>query len=323
MVTIRQIVVLFAFTLPISLLIVLHNKTESFATYILVAKIVLIIYSFEFYKQNLDKFFTNIVYALLFFSIISNVVYVLINAGIALPTYQVANTNTYLLLNAGYSVDVARGLGLVRNTGVFYEPGLYQFILSISCIWCIRIKKNKLFYYFFVTLISTFSIIGFVNALFVGWFYILKFRPALKYLAITLSFIIFIASLGVIENVINLKSETDSYFLRSSDLAEGLQLFFEQPFGGYGPSYFAKSDFNQTLRGNSNGIFGLLHQFGLTGLIYLIWFIIAGILKKRKLIVLVVLTTLFSQNIFQSDFFLTIFIFLLLDKKITKKFSNF
>lgn len=295
-----------------SVLTLANHHSEDLGVLSQILKSLLMIYSIRFFELRLEVFLLWLVRVLLMFSLLSNLVYVLVLVGIPLPMVQVANTNTYMMLNAGYGVDFANQLGLIRNSGVFYEPGLYQLPLSLACIWAIKAGRGRLFWYFWLTLVSTLSVIGLAHASLLMVVYFFR-QPALRMILSVLMLVIVLAvSFNDILVFYVAKTQTVSYMLRLGDFHNGLMLFFDRPFLGHGPSFVAQSSFDGVLRGSSNGILGVLHQFGLIAVLVFCLTIVRAVLNGHTLEAIVFFLTLTSQNIFLSNFGLTLFTLLLL-----------
>ena len=253
------------------------------------------------------KAFSNII---IFISTISLFLYFLkyILPREYVPVWQVGSVKTSYLITT-YGLDFFKG-PFIRNSSIFYEPGLYGVYLVL--VYAYEKLKNKKLNPFkrgviIISTISTFSPPAIILLLFTEIALRAKNKNSLPFLCLiavpVLSCIAFY--------FISLKSDTTSFYLRVQDIFIGLKLFTTSPIIGHGllnenliKEYFLNTEGMQ--RGLSNGLLTLLYQGGLFVAIYYIYPLVYCIpvryFEKNKVFSLFLLGSfLFFQPIVYSN----------------------
>ena len=217
-----------------------------------------------------------------------------------------------------------------RNIGIFWEPGVYAFFISLYLYSLYSLKKRVKNPYLliilgYLTLISTFSSTSF----FIIIFLILKFHSsynlikAIKFLSLVLFLLalyFFTYSTEIFNNFIFESSISSK--ARLYDIYLAIELIFQKPFFGWGysSSVFGLGEDTQFLvyndsiletigleyiheRGITNGLFLLFGYFGIVGGFFFIKIFInpLGNLFSKTLLIF-----LFFFNFTQPIFFMPI-----------------
>jgi hypothetical protein len=219
-----------------------------------------------------------IVRILLFFSFISNVIFILYFVGGVVEFSRSPTTDS---LHYHYLEQIC-GNALVgleyRNGGIYYEPGMYQIFLCLALLYYLYVPKIKfkllLILYLILTIVTTFSISGYATAGGIIATYVLwkKYKsPLIKIAVLLVVFFGFFYVSPQLKESFEVKTETNSYEVRNKDLSLGFDVFLSSPVFGYGivNHEFAKAYGKQSEseRNSSNGLMNLLISFGLVGAI--------------------------------------------------------
>ncbi|WP_349408713.1 hypothetical protein [Pseudalkalibacillus sp. SCS-8] len=262
---------------------------------------------------SIDRFFYLLSKIILILSIISFSFYLIVIIGIKLPiTYGVIGeipSYFYILRTTGIDFNVK--FELIRNSGIFYEPGLYQVFLNIALIHFYLIKNKKIPAFLLVLFIlTTLSPIGlFVAFIILSSKFMKKISKAQNFIVLVF---LFITTLIILIPFLESKISTLSFQLRLYDLKQGINLIFKNIFLGIGfenhQGYITNSENRFGLaRKNSNGLISLFLQNGiLFGLYYL--YILKNGLKNSgyKFIGFAILVIqLISQPIYASTLFMS------------------
>jgi len=160
----------------------------------------------------------------------------------------------YLIVPAGFNIAVGLnksllGLfyvsnssfaGLIRNTGVFWEPGVYQLVANLFLFFTIKLNKSIFAVFFgFLTVVISFSTLGlFVMIFNILYFLFTRIGLNIRNLAaISLGGVLFLLFVGpiLISNVSDKVADTNTSGLaRLRDLMIGIELIKERPILGHG-----------------------------------------------------------------------------------------
>ena len=272
----------------------------------------MVVNNFDYHKATANFVFYS--------AIVSTVVFLLIYIFELkmLPEIEIGKLKTFGYITGAYGNDITSLAGMYRNSGYFYEPGVFAVVLSYSLIYYLFIKKS-LPKSILLTLIimSTLSFSG-LAILFLAWSIFLlkgrKFSGIALFLLIVVAFAYSLSSLDYLE-----KMTTTSYELRSSDVGLSLGLYSEKPLFGWGllnDSEFMRANYSgfNIERGSSNAWMSLLYQGGT------FLFVIVSVLCFRAALAYPdwptnlatlswLLISLMSQNLLFSYFIFTFIVF--------------
>lgn len=221
---------------------------------------------------------------LLVISAVSNVLFVLYLIGIPLPTVGVHN-NDANIVSIMYleQITISGNYGVFgyRNSGIYWEPGMYQIYLNLMLIYYLYAPKDRhknralICAYLILTIITTGSVTGYAVCMLIMVLYAMwNFsKPQTKILIIVLTAIGVIVAYPYLEAMLNTKMTIgNSFEHRFSDIVNGLELFKKSPIWGFGleNNVYAQEYahvFNEA-RGNTNGLIAVLLQFGTIGLVF-------------------------------------------------------
>lgn len=275
---------------PISFIqLFIHNV--NFAEWI---RIPLLILSFSLFgsackKTNFDvvEIFYSVFYAIAVVSLILYIVVEIVQLNIPysltkvewLPTYK-----CYLFIyysRIDLLPDYLGPIQIVRNTGIFTEPGLFAvFLVMVLYIHLVILKKNNKFKLNIIlaSILTTVSTTGFtLSIIILCYHFVSNARSQVKNFILPL-FPLILGGVGIVfQEILNLKAENHffSYYARTTDLVKGFQLFLEKPLFGWGYEnkeayYNLIGSLFYSIRANSNGLVSALYQLGLFGISFYI-----------------------------------------------------
>lgn len=247
------------------------------------------------------KYFVSIE---LFFSVLSTIIFLSVILKINLSPQLAENGVTHTIFYVENFVLDSHFLFSMKNCGIFWEHGMYQIYLNFMLIYYLyiseEIKHKKFILVYLVTIIiTTGSTTGIVLCpIIIVYYLFINNEITIKQLFLTSAVVIglcFSASF-IHSNIQDKLTRGLSYGYRMSDISLGIKVFLEKPLLGHGILNTAYDDsffrVNSTIRGNSNGFFNILINFGLVGMcVYLV-------LLKRLLIYIKSLTGKKSLGIF-------------------------
>lgn len=241
-----------------------------------------------------------------------------------------------------------------RNTGFFWEPGVFQLIANFYLFYCIKFNKNiiKILFAIFAV-VSSLSTTGlFILLINATYFIYTKWKEKkIKLINIILIMSVLIITIPIINNNAKDKISDDntSGLVRLRDYYIGFELIKERPILGHGifdSEYLSSKNYVLTLESNlfsneyleisgdmgggyTNGFLGLIAWYGIpvSFLLYFFYFknkFIDNNLIERILFNLIPIITLFSEPISYTSLFL-MFPFsywILSSKKISKRISR-
>jgi hypothetical protein len=246
--------------------------------------------------------------------------------------YTNYNVNSFLLffyaLAKQYSFNIG-GLSLVRNQGLFWEPGVLQFYLNLLLFYELYVFKSKNISVILTILviISTYSTSAYIIVLVISSpaiFQNIKRKPGIFF---PLTFLILGAfipfMIGNLQNKFQGEKQTSSA-VRVFDVVQQFEIIKDHVFAGVGlddqqyehirsqykiSGFFANpiEDENAADRGSTNSILFLLAAIGLPmGFLWLYAYIKQPFIKNRKfLITFLVLTGVFVEPLLLKPFFIT------------------
>lgn len=241
--------------------------------------VVMLLYANCHREKNIERI--ECIYKILIvFTIVSDIIFVMLCANISLPTFNTSiSRDTVFYLQNLVGGNVLRFIWY-RNSGIFWEPGLYQVFLNFMLIWALYRKKNKRFLhviFIVLTILSTGSVMGYITSIVIFTIYAFNNSERIIYKVFFIllgAFAIMLLSpyaLGIFYE----KLLGESYFIRNSDLTQGLKVFLQKPLLGYGISNRAYENYylmNYAYsRGNSNGLVIALISFGIIGTSIFAW----------------------------------------------------
>jgi hypothetical protein len=239
---------------------------------------------------------------------ISFAIFIIVIMGIELPlTYGIiGETPSYFYLLRTTGVDFNVGFNMIRNSGPFYEPGIYQVLLNFVLLYYYLIKRDtRLVLIILIVIISTLSPVGIIISgviLSSKYWNVLK-RP--KYL-INLTLIFALGTYFMLPFLVS-KMSSLSFQLRMYDLKSGLLLFIRNPFFGLGFENHSLHLIDSIeafgiSRKNSNGLINLILENGLFFSIFYLSLLFKGFLNntKRYVWVYVTILQLIAQPIYVS-----------------------
>jgi hypothetical protein len=257
--------------------------------------------------------FTTIFYKSVKFIMIASLFRYLIiftNAPSILPDF-ISITGEHFSNYIFFGIQNYRGtmLDLIRNNGLWWEPGAFQVIINLAFILGLvfnKVSKKDYFLFLFV-LLTTFSTAGIAIFSILSFIY---FRKNMNYKLILLFLILVVPVFALstfYETVIESKMSLDhgSSISRFNDATLALRMFSAHPFIGTGMgnleilnSFTSKYDYGT----GSNGILTLLANLGLLSFVIFIQVFYPGYLKKlnkkyeKILVSLSLFLLFFSQN---------------------------
>ncbi len=236
-------------------------------------------------------------------------------------------------LNIFY-VSTTEFMGFQRNTGFFWEPGVFQLAVNLYLFYCIKYRQNiyKILIVFFAVL-SSFSTVGLIIVVvnFIYYLYVtVKVRRNLL-LSSVASILLAVYFFPILSSNANAKTADDntSGLVRLRDFVIGIELIKERPILGHGitdseylltKKYTRKTEADLFTNeyidvsgemggGFTNGILGLIAWYGIpmSLFLYVSYFKnkFAGTgLIERILFSLIPFFSLFSEPITYTSLFL-------------------
>lgn len=230
-----------------------------------------------------------------------------------LPLFQVGDVKTSFL-STYYGTDL--GLtGVVRNSSIFYEPGLYSVMLSFA-FYNYFMKENfsikcKIIY---LSAISTLSPVGFIlmNSLLIIRYW--KSSYLLRTIVVFFGFLV----IWFVSEFLYLKTESLSFTYRIEDIFISFRVFLDNIILGVGlfndevvRNYF-HTRYDST-RSSSNGLLILYYQLGFLGASLYFFFVLRALkfyFSKTYTLSFIFLTSVMVfQPIQYSNFFILLFVF--------------
>lgn len=263
---------------------------------------------------GINRFFRYLSELILYLSILSFIIFLMILIGLSIPiTYGVIGeipSYFYILRTTG--VDFNTNYSLLRNSGLFYEPGLYQVFLNLTLIYYFLLKGNKIISIFILLIIiTTLSPVGiFLAFLIISFKYLIFFKKIINVIMLGISILF---AVYFIVPFLELKLTTLSFQLRYYDIKQGLSSLNDNFFWGIGFENHdgfiinSKEEFGLE-RKNSNGLVNLFVQNGIIFGLYFLFLLRKGLINinYNRLGYLVVLILLIVQPIYSSTLLMSI-----------------
>ena len=277
-----------------------------------------------------EKFLDNFSRVILWLMFISSIIFIIVLTGINLPmTYGVIGeipSYFYLLRTTG--VDFNVGFNLIRNSGPFYEPGLYQVLLNFALLYYYLIrKKTRISLIIFAVVVSTLSPIGIlISGIIISSKYwnVIKRPKSLIPLVLIITVLLYFIMPFIITKTTSL-----SFQLRMYDLKSGIKLFLEKPFFGLGfenHNLFLIDSIDKfgISRKNSNGLLNLMIGNGMFFSTFYIFLLFRGFLRNTKSYIwlYVAVIQLVAQPLYLSSIFMVFIAFGIIGRKLEKKISG-
>lgn len=235
-------------------------------------------------RANVSTIFAFFVRVVLILAIVSMAIYALISIGFDLPTITTISfggkTSYYYLLHI--SENNVFGFDIPRNTGIYWEPGMYMVYLNLIWIYYLfnknaTTKKKRLLVLAFcaVAIFTTGSITGYLLAFASFVLSTINIQKKSAIIGITIVGALALTVLPFMTLFVDEKMTETSYVYRSFDLIEGFNLFLSRPIFGYGlVNNVFQGIADQGLgvaRGNTNGLITVLINLGIVGFfVYLV-----------------------------------------------------
>lgn len=331
------------------------NPETSFYSLIYQISLIISVYIFILQYKNKGRvlllnfeFFIALKF-LVYHSLIGYIIYLIFPS---LFTINVGLNKSFFYL---FYVSAANFMGIQRNSGVFWEPGVLQLIANLYLFYCIKFKKSiyEILIICFLV-VSTFSTTGLIILVInLVYYFYESFKSNKNLIFQMISILVFIILFIPVFNN-NLANKFDknntSGLIRLRDFKIGVELIIEKPIIGHGllsPDYllskkyvnsinrslftqqFNKSFGNKIAGGYTNGFMGLIASYGLiVGMyLYFIFFknrFIGENISERILFSSIFFITMFSEPISFTSFFLMFPLsYLILSKLRLKKLLNY
>jgi len=243
--------------------------------------------------------------------------------------------------------------GITRNTGLFWEPGVFQLIANLYLFFCIKFRKSILSIIIaFFAVLSSFSTDGFIVLIINFSYFIYRQKQIRKisilYLVLGMILLIFFIPLFLKNTSNKMSGDNTSSLVRYRDFLIGIELIKESPIIGHGifdSNYLLSIPYVSNLEsdifsseylketgnmggGYTNGILGLIAWFGLpvSFLLYFFYYKNKFIDKngiERFLFSLIFLLSMISEPIAYTSLFLMFpFSYWILNGKVNNKNVN-
>lgn len=198
------------------------------------------------------------------------------------------------------------GDGLVlRNAGIAWEPGVFQFLISLFFVASININKlstSKLIIYS-VGILTTLSTTGIINLLILLIVSRKKINKFMIYFLYTILIILFFEFTNIVYTYLDSKFLSYSFDQRFIPLKNSLNFVLENPLGIGNIAFdFYKLKYNL---GAFDSIGMISVRYGLPTL-FLYFYIFITLFKKNFVLGFIILTTLFTQSLWYTPILLLI-----------------
>jgi hypothetical protein len=256
----------------------------------------------------------------------------------------------YLIAPNGYSISIGLNkswlwvfyvsnsyfAGFVRNTGLFWEPGVYQLIANLLLFFVIRYRKSAFFVFLgALAVVTSFSTLGFilllVNTIYFLWTrFSLNVHNLVVFSLACFFFLLFVGPFFISNISDKLSSSNTSGLVRLRDAMIGFALIKEKPILGHGKfesrEYLVEKEYVNSIEsvlfseeflgrkggmagGLTNGLLALFAWYGLPlGLfLYYCFFkqkLLQGSRLEQTVFVLIPFVSFFSEPITYTAFFL-------------------
>lgn len=205
----------------------------------------------------------------------TNVLTVLASVSICIWSLQLLNlvsSTTETILGFTYRHFLYNSIFATRNSGIFWEPGAFQFFLNLGLIFVFELKNNIKNYRFkqialTVAVLSTQSTTGYLILALIYIYYVAINRDRMINKSKRIKYIVSVVAIGVAaiyilsSNTVQSKFTNDnySYKIRSATWSVCSKMIFDKPIGGYG---YDSVYYNSTYQS-----FGSRSQYNSSGLL--------------------------------------------------------
>ncbi len=232
-----------------------------------------------------------------FISLYSLIFYIMIQMlKLSLPVKYI-DAGNYMIYKSYFNIFYwlqsfnINGQILIRNSSIFWEPGMYQIFINY-CIFYVFFMKNSVtkmdkinIFLLTISLFTTTSTTGIMLLMILFSLKIYSIESnnrSLVLLKIFISLLLSVSSIFIIIYLLGKKSDNISMSLRINDLLIPIKLFLAKPIFGWGYlnyDIYTKVSGNY---GNSNGVTTLIYQTGLIGICLYTIFTMMLINKMKK-----------------------------------------
>lgn len=320
------------------------NSSFTFSSLVYLISLIISTYLFLVgYRSSLDRLQNDFFKALqifVFHSMIGYCLYLILPGQFI--QFNILNKSFYNLFYVSTSVFN----NLQRNTGIFWEPGVFQLVANLYLFYCIKFNKgSKILLFAILAIVSSYSTTGLI-ILMINLTYLVYLKRKLKKITLTNTILLLFATIAFIpivsSNVTDkIDEDNTSALVRLRDFNIGIELIKEKPIIGHGvfdSEYLIKKEYVKKWESNlfsneyldisgdmgggyTNGLLGLVAWFGIpvSLLLYLFYFynrFIDNDFIERFLFNLIMLISLLSEPIsFTSLFLMFPFSYWVLNKK--------
>lgn len=239
-------------------------------------------------KDRFKKYYINIMVVI---CLISDICFAILtlnpNFRLPLEMMSVHGINHYIYT---FYFTMSRTQVSIRNAGIFWEPGAYQVFIIIAMILLLhQCEKDKYrihkFILFSITIITTFSVTGYVCytlVLLYSLFFNTRYRKENTKIKVLSSILIIImVFIEISFNIMGHKlvEKEGSYNTRYNDTTSSINVIFERPVTGYGISnrYVRKKmQSKYDVVHNSNGLLIACYDFGIPIMFLYLYFFYKG-----------------------------------------------
>jgi len=225
-------------------------------------------------------------------------------------------------------------MGFKRNTGLFWEPGVFQLVMNLYLFYCIKFKKN--FFHIIsgiLIVLSSFSTVGLVIlTINFGYYFYVKYKSghvSFSHIAVIIFTLILFVPILKGNTIEKINGENTSGLVRLRDMIVGIDLIKEKPILGHGKfesdylktkSYVTSTEgelFSEEYLeitgdmggGYTNGLLGLIAWYGIpvSFLIYFFYFknrFVGNDITERVIYCLIPLLSMISEPIAYTSLFL-------------------
>lgn len=298
----------------------LFTSTSLILYFGLIIRVIAVIFIFSVFRNRLDLLLETLTDVLKFIAYLGAINYILINFFPFLFSARVAeggfSVSTFIyLFNYNSFINIGP-LSLLRNQGMFWEPGVFQISMNLLLYILIIVKQKSLLQAILpiFLIISSFSTTGLVVMSFIILY---RFIVDKKTLARGDKLVILIATILLTPLVlgnINQKFTGDSKesaALRTFDLYMGVDMILNNPIWGAGPDPEKYLSLTKDIstgyydididheRGNTNTIISFMCYLGIPFSVYFFRMIyLQNLFPRRKMFFLIFIIMFASEPLF-------------------------
>jgi hypothetical protein len=298
-----------------------ENDFFKFIYRVIIALSVLLVYSL--FKREVLKDFIWVMNFLLLHSILNFLFGFILFGNLEVVKTEQINFLTFKYLFFYFSEASSSGFSILRNQGVFWEPGVLSVFLNILLFVYLFVKPYiSRAILVFIMIFTTFSTTGLFLSMLL---FIVKYNKSIRssFVAFFIGIVPLLALLPVLIGNINDKVSGNgqaSFYWRSFDLLISLQIVAQNPIKGIGfggevykkvqeqNKMFMQSDILEG-RGNTNSIVYIFIAFGIPLAIYILYLLYNQNVFKHSnkfLFFFILIICLSTEPLITSVFFLII-----------------